>query len=162
MRGELKIAQEHIASAVLRTFLGQVSRPIAIHPSAPGLLTTTPAGQLHELGAILVAAAATHHGWRVTYGGASLPAEDIAAVASHNRVKVVALSMVHPADDPLLAGELRRLRRLLPPAISILAGGRASHGYAEVLREIGAVSLESLSGVEDVLEALRTGGNRAL
>ena len=57
--GELKVAHEHVASACIRTFLGQVSRPMAVHPGAPVLVSTTPTGQLHELGAILVAASAT-------------------------------------------------------------------------------------------------------
>lgn len=156
-RGELKVAHEHVASAVLRTFLGQVARPIALHPSAPGILATTPAGQLHELGAILVAATAAQQGWRVVYGGASLPAEDIVAVATHNRVRLVALSLIHPADDVLLPDELRRLRRLLPGHMAILVGGRASGGYRDVFDEIGAIQVTDLENVETLLQQFREG-----
>jgi hypothetical protein len=34
--------------------------------SAPVLLVATPAGQVHELGALLVGAAAANLGWQVT------------------------------------------------------------------------------------------------
>ncbi len=152
--GRLKVAQEHVATAALRTFLGQVSRPIAVHPAAPSLLVTTPAGQLHELGAVLAAAAAAGHGWRVTYAGAAMPAEEIAAAARTSGARAVALSIVHPADDPAMDGELRRLRRLLPSEVSILVGGRVSGAYADTLRDIGAVAVESLDGFTGALDRM--------
>jgi MerR family transcriptional regulator, light-induced transcriptional regulator len=155
LRGELKVSQEHIASAAIRTYLGQMARPIALHPAAPGLLSTTPAGQLHELGAVLVAAVATLHGWRVIYGGPSLPAEEIASAAVANRVKVVALSIIHPSDDPTLSNELIRLRRLLPTEIQIITGGRASEAYGETLDKVGALWIPGLEALETHLESLR-------
>ncbi len=153
--GGLKVVHEHIASAAIRTFLGQVARPISVHPGAPVLLATTPAGQLHELGAVMVAAAATSHGWRVVYAGASLPAEEIVSAALAHRVAAVALSIVHPEDDSLLAAELRRMRRLLPRTIPVVVGGRASEAYAAALEEIGACRADTLMGLEKILGGIR-------
>lgn len=157
-RGNLKVAHEHIASAVIRTFLGQVARPIALHPAAPALLATTPAGQLHELGAVLVSAAAANHGWRVTYAGASLPAEEIASAAQHNRVSAVALSIVHPEDDPALPNELVRIRRLLAPGIAIIVGGRAVGAYRKTLEAMDAVVVTDLLHFTHELDRLRGAG----
>lgn len=112
-----------MATAVLRTFLGNIARPIALHPRAPVLVVATPAGQLHELGAIIVAAASTSMGWRVVYAGACLPAEEIVSLAIHQGARAVGLSVVHPTDDPILPQELKLLRRLLPGATRILVGG---------------------------------------
>lgn len=153
--GQLKVAHEHVASAAIRTFLGHVARPISVHPSAPVLVTTTPAGQLHELGAVLVAAAATHDGWRVVHAGASMPSEEIVSVVQAHRARAVALSIVHPEDDPHLEEELRRLRRLLPSAVAILVGGRASGAYWSVLEEIEAIRVKSLSDLSGILSPLR-------
>lgn len=153
--GQLKVAHEHVASAAIRTFLGHVARPISLHPSAPILVTTTPAGQLHELGAVLVAAAATNDGWRVVHAGASLPSEEIVTVVHAHRAKAVALSIVHPEDDPHLEEELRRLRRLLPPGVVVLVGGRASGAYGKVLEEIGATRVKTLSELAGILAPLR-------
>ena len=155
--GELKVAQEHVASACIRTFLGRMARPIALHPGAPVLVATTPSGQLHELGAVLVAAAATHGGWRVVYAGASLPSEEIVTVALSQGARAVALSIVHPEDDPELPSELRRLRRLLPVETTIVVGGRASGGYHAVLSEIGATRVGSLAELGGVLDQMRRG-----
>lgn len=153
--GTLKVAHEHIASACIRTYLGQVARPISVHPGAPVLVSTTPAGQLHELGAILVAASATARGWRVVYAGASLPSEEIVSVVRAHSARAVALSIVHPEGDALLPAEVRRLRRLLPTATKIVAGGRASGAYREVLEEVGAIQVVNLLGLAEVLDQLR-------
>jgi len=91
------------------SWLGNHTRSHALPDSAPALIITTPAGQLHELGAIPVGAAAVSQGWRVTYVGPNLPAEEIAGAAQQKRARAVALSVVYPEDDPHLSGELRRL-----------------------------------------------------
>lgn len=149
--GDLKVAHEHVASAVIRTYLGHMARPSALHPGAPVVLVTTPAGQLHELGAALAAAAAAQHGWRVVFAGAALPASEIAAAAIQNRARAVALSIVYPADDPSLGAELIRLRRVLPGEIPLMVGGRAAAGYRVELESIRAICTPSLT---DFLEAL--------
>ncbi len=154
-RGDLKISHEHMATAVLRTFLGNVARPIALHPRAPGILITTPAGQIHELGAILVAAAASGLGWKIVYCGPSMPAEEIASAAAQNPVRAVGLSVVHPSDDPTLGQELMRLRRLLPKETVILVGGRASSAYAAQIAAAGAVRVGSLQEFSGILNGLR-------
>lgn len=157
--GELKVAHEHLATAVIRTFLGHTSRPMAVHPAAPTLLVTTPAGQLHELGAVLAAACASAHGWRVIYLGPSLPAEEIAGAARQGMVRAVALSVVHPEDDPSLAGEVARLRRLLPPEVAVLVGGRACWAYRSAFESIRAMLCDNLDHLAAALEKLRSGKN---
>ncbi len=153
--GALQIAHEHVASAVLRTYLGTVSRPMALHPTAPVLVATTPTGQLHELGAILAAALAATQGWRVVYAGPSLPAAEIAATARQHAAGVVALSLVHPSDDREMAGELTRLRRLLPSSVAVIAGGRAAAAYRDSLEAIGAIHVENLDAFLSLLHRLR-------
>jgi len=157
--GTLKVAHEHFASSVIRTFLANASRPMSLHVSAPVLLATTPAGQIHEIGAALAAAVASSQGWRVVSLGASLPAEEIAAAARHCDARVVALSIVHPADDPALPGELRRLRRLMPASTRMVVGGRAAVGYRSVLAETQATLCETLGELTAALDLLRQGSN---
>lgn len=153
--GTLKVAHEHVATAVIRTFLGGMARSYALPSTAPGLIVTTPSGQLHELGAVLVAVAASQHGWRVTYLGPSLPAEEIAGAAIQDQARAVALSIVYPEDDPHLDHELVRLRELLPSPVAILAGGRAARGYHASLERIGAILLAEIPSLYTTLERLR-------
>ncbi len=141
--GELRIAHEHVASAVIRTFLGNFVRQHSDSPSAPILLVTTPSGQHHELGAMLAASAASDMGWRVTYLGPNLPPEEIAGAFRQNNAHAVALSIVYPGDDPGLPEQLRRLREFLPAGTPIFVGGRAAGLYAAGFAENGVTPCES-------------------
>lgn len=153
--GSITAAHEHFASAMLRTYLAQSARGFARGPNEPVLVVATPAGQLHELGALLAAALAANLGWHVIYLGASLPAPEIAGAANQNGARAVALSLVYPDDDPQLEGELLRLRELLPPGIGLIAGGRALPAYRPVLERIGAYQPNELTEFGDTLDQLR-------
>jgi DNA-binding transcriptional MerR regulator/methylmalonyl-CoA mutase cobalamin-binding subunit len=153
--GAITAAHEHFASAAIRLFLGHAARPFAASDAAPVLVVATPTGQLHELGALLAGAVAAHLGWQVTYLGASLPAMEIASVARQNRARAVALSLVYPEDDPRLEGELARLRELLPPEVTLLAGGRALPAYRKVIERIGGLPINDLAHLGSTLDELR-------
>jgi methylmalonyl-CoA mutase cobalamin-binding domain/chain len=158
--GTITAAHEHFASAAIRVFLGHASRPFAQAANAPHLVVATPAGQLHELGAVMVAAAATDLGWRVTYLGTSLPAAEIAGAATQHHARAVALSIVYPDDDEQLPEELSKLRRYLPGDVKIIIGGRASASYEEAIKRIGATHSSNLSEFSLQLNGLRTTAKR--
>ncbi len=153
--GTITAAHEHFFSAAAKVFLGRVSKQFAAESGAPNLISCTPLGQLHELGAFMVGAAATNLGWRVAYLGAALPAAEIAGAALQNQAAVVALSIIYPEDDPDLPEELLRLRHALPNETSIIVGGRAAPAYANSLKRIRALMVTSLADCCDVLDRLR-------
>ncbi len=159
--GTITAAHEHFASAIIRIFLGHAAKSFAGSESAPGLLVATPAGQIHELGALLVGAAAANVGWHVTYLGASLPAAEIAGAARQNHSRAVALSLVYPEDDPRLAGELRRLREALPAEIALLVGGRAMPAYQHALDTVQALQIKDLTHLCSTLDELRKPARKA-
>lgn len=153
--GSLRIYQEHMASAVVRSFLGQLIRSVGPLGAGPRLLVATPPGQGHELGALMAALTAAAEGWRPLYLGANTPAGEIAAAARQAGARAVALSLTYPADDPQLAEELRLLRRHLPAETALLVGGAAAGGYEGVLEEISAQRLRTLAELRMALGALR-------
>ena len=153
--GTITAAHEHFASSALRTYLAQAARPFASGANEPVLIVATPAGQLHELGALLVGALAANLGWHVTYLGASLPAPEIAGAVLQNRARAVALSLVYPEDDPRMEGELTRLRELLPPDVKLVVGGRATGAYRATLAKIGAQQAKDLTHLCSILDELR-------
>lgn len=154
LAGELTAAHEHFASAHIKAFLNRVTRPFTWREDAPRLVVATPAGQLHELGAVMACSAATNVGWNVTYLGANLPAAEIAGAVRQRHARAVALSIVYPEDCVRLPEELRQLRRSLPPDAVILVGGRAAGGYASCLRELGVVPIQNLPNLCAELERL--------
>jgi MerR family transcriptional regulator, light-induced transcriptional regulator len=155
-RGELRVADEHLATSVIRTFLGAMHATHRPLKGAPLLISTTPAEQWHEVGALLASLSAQSEGWRTLYLGPNLPAEEIAATAINHGASAVALSILFPGEDVLITGELRKLSRSLVD-IPLLVGGRASAHYAPIIEEIGAYHLRDLKGLPALLQTLRSG-----
>ncbi|MGE3537415.1 MAG: MerR family transcriptional regulator [Candidatus Tectimicrobiota bacterium] len=153
--GSLRVAHEHLASAIVRTFLGNLRGTYSVSAVAPNLVVTTPAGQLHEIGALMAACLAAADGWHVTYLGPNLPAAEIAVAAQRPRTRAIALSLIYPDDDPRLSYELRTLHRALPPAVVLLVSGRAALAYREILESIGACRLSTIASLRSQLAALR-------
>ena len=67
--GQIQAIQEHLATAVIRTFLGNLLHTKALGKKAPRIVLTTPPAELHELGALLAAVTADYQGWRAIYLG---------------------------------------------------------------------------------------------
>jgi methanogenic corrinoid protein MtbC1 len=153
--GELRIIHEHVASSVIKGFLSGLRASFNPSDNAPSIVVGTPSRQVHEMGALLVSVAAAAEGWRVTYLGADLPAEEIAAAVQHKGARVIALSLVYPTDDPHLGRELFKLRRLIGEDVLILLGGRAARPYAEIVGQISAQILNNSTDLRGVLRTLR-------
>jgi len=153
--GEIRVANEHLASSVIRGFLYNLLDSYSLNDSAPVMVTATPRGQEHELGALIAGVVAASSGWKVIYLGSNLPAEEIGAVVSYLKARVVALSIVYPNDDLHLKHELKKFKHLLPDGVSIIVGGRAANGYYDVLDEIGAIVVKDSKQLRLKLEAIR-------
>lgn len=153
--GRITVAEEHALSAVLRQFLGNVRSSLAIPKGGPLILLTTPAGQNHEFGALMASVVAASEGWQELYLGPNLPAQDIARAAELRGATAVGLSIVHPPDDPHLSEELRLIRRLLPPAITIMAGGRSAANYLDILEALEIWHVPNLPVFREQLRVLR-------
>lgn len=153
--GELRACHEHMATVQVRFFLGALLFDSMMTTTGPVLLVTTPRGQRHELGALMVAVTAAQAGWLPLYLGPDMPSDEIAFAAGEKNAVAVALSISYPADDPRLAEALRRLRRQLAESVAIVVGGAAVAGYREALAEIGALCPPDLSSLRATLEQLR-------
>jgi DNA-binding transcriptional MerR regulator/methylmalonyl-CoA mutase cobalamin-binding subunit len=153
--GSLRIAHEHLASAIIRSFLDQSYNGPSAGADGPAIVVTTPFGQLHELGALLASATAADMGWHVIYLGPNLPADEIASAFTRSGAGAVAISIVYPSRDARTTKELARLRALLGPEPPILAGGRAAPSYGEVLTETGAILCHNLEDLQRHLKDIQ-------
>jgi methanogenic corrinoid protein MtbC1 len=155
--GTLRPAHEHLASAVVRSFFGSLNGAFPVSPMAPRIIVTTPSGQLHEIGALLAAVTAASEGWRVTYLGPSLPADEIAAAVRQADARAVALSVVTATEDSHIRAEIQRLAQLLEPGTAILVGGRGASGVRSALEAAGAHYLPDYASLRTKLEAIQQG-----
>jgi methanogenic corrinoid protein MtbC1 len=152
--GEIEAIQEHLATAVIRTFLGNLLHTKALGKNAPRIVFTTPPDELHEMGALLAAVTADYQGWSAVYLGPSLPSAAIARAVRMSKARAVGLSIVYPEGPYGLEAELKKLRLLLPREVVLFTGGRAVLEYRSVLNEIEAVQLQDLSAFCAALDTL--------
>jgi len=154
-RGTMRVAHEHLASSVVRTFLSNLRRSAVPSATAPAIVIATPSRQIHELGALLAAVTASSEGWRIFYLGPDSPSEEVAALAIMKGAKAIALSIVYPSDDPYLGSDLKQLRRLVGDKVLLLAGGRAAESYGESLQEISATLVSDMGTLREQLRTQR-------
>ena len=157
-RGSLTPAHEHLATQVVRRVLTWLSAAYESQPDSPTIVIATPAEELHELGAMLVAAVAAGEGWKAVYLGPSLPAADIATAAAQVGASVVALSVVHTDGDATVR-ELRAARSLLPASALLVLGGMAAARLERSLGDKELRVLEDLLALRILLRERRTIGS---
>lgn len=150
-QGVMRPSHEHIATAVIREMLLTPVPGCQTPAHAPELVVATPSGELHELGALIVAASARDMGWYVTYLGPNLPVEEIAACAIARHATAVALSVVYPEGCTTIAEKLRRMRELLPPTMRFIVGGRSSESYRTLLSDEAIQWVKCLHGLDEAL-----------
>ncbi|SKA97795.1 Methanogenic corrinoid protein MtbC1 [Prosthecobacter debontii] len=154
--GEMRPSHEHIATAVIREILMTPVPGSTVATNAPELVVSTLSGEVHELGALLVAASARDLGWRVAYLGPNLPTEEIVVCARARRVRAVAVSLVYPDQCPIIEEKLVKLRNLLPESIALVVGGRAAPGYQERLQLSNVWWGQDLDSLDRILNELST------
>jgi DNA-binding transcriptional MerR regulator/methylmalonyl-CoA mutase cobalamin-binding subunit len=152
--GSLPRPHGHLATAVLRRVLDHVLAT-ATAPLASRDLVVAPLGlHPHELDALIVAAAAAAEGWRVTYVGTGVPAEDIAETVQYLGGHVLALSLVASSGDRVIPRELRRLRTLLPARVEFLVVATTADVQRAAIAETGATPIVGLRMLRTHLRAL--------
>lgn len=155
--GTVSPAQEHLATAAARRVLDECMTLLAPPAGAPALVVATPAGDRHELGALLVGAAAAEAGWFVIYLGVDLPAEAVAEVARRSGARAVALSAVYVAPGAALPGYVAALRSALPQEVALLVGGAAAQAHRRDLRATGISVLLDLGALGEALQRVGAG-----
>jgi MerR family transcriptional regulator, light-induced transcriptional regulator len=158
-RGSFTTAHEHLASDTVRRVLGWIAEAYDAPRDAPLVIVATPSTEMHELGAMLVAAAAASEGWRVVYLGPNLPATDIVAAASQVGANAVALSVVYSDSDHTVR-ELRMTAGSLPPGVIMLIGGMAAMRLERALTDTGIRVLRDLDALRSLLRGYRAGQPR--
>lgn len=152
-RGELRIAHEHAASALLRNLLGTLMRTQPPQTGAATAVAATLSGELHELGVLMAALMAVLRGWKVLYLGPSLPADEILHVLEHSDAAVLLLSLVN-APGPEVERELERLVRGLPPGVALVAGGQSAPLHTNMLGPRATIAPD-LAALDDLLARAR-------
>ena len=128
-RGEISLHSEHVYSEImqdlLRVAFARINRP----DGYPRVLLTTPVGELHTFGILMLQVFLSLKGAYCISLGAQTPPEEIALAARQFRIDITCLSISACFAQRKVVGLLKQLRRLLPPQTTFWAGGA---GVADV------------------------------
>ena len=151
--GNLRIAHEHMATAIIRTFLGSRLALANSDRTGPRILVATPARQSHELGALMVAVTAASSGYRVLYLGGNVPADELIFAARDAGVQAIALSLTCTTMSLDIADDLRRVRQGVHSKVILFLGGTGVTAYRSALGDMQrTVWVDSLSEFPDSLD----------
>jgi methanogenic corrinoid protein MtbC1 len=151
----VSVAHEHLASAAVRRVLGWLLGVYELDGPAPRLVVATPPGQVHELGALMVAVSAAAEGWTVTYLGPDLPVADLVSASAQTEARAVAVSVVYVPDERSVAADLRDIRAGLPARVPLLLGGAGTAAIGAARELPGVIVIDSLSELRSLLRRLR-------
>ena len=122
--GKLSMAQEHLASSLVRNLLGGLMRLYSPEQPPARLMFTTPAGEEHEFGILAAAMLAVGGGLGVIYLGANLPSNEILNAARSAGPDVIVLGITSTEAMPRLQLEIRQVAQKLPTRTELWLGGR--------------------------------------
>ena len=156
MRGQLEIFEEHAYTEAMQTVLRQAIAGLPEPPAdaEPRVLMTTFPGEPHGLGLLMLEAVLALEGCRCVSLGVETPLWDIAMGAAAYRADIVALSFTGCMNPGQIVDGLAELRRKLPAATQLWAGGSAP--AVRRRRVDGVEAFDSLREMPDVLRVWRS------
>ena len=121
-RGELTVAQEHLASGTVRATLQRLLADARASVRGLAVLACAP-GERHEIGLLMLAVLLRADGWQVAYLGADTPVADAVSLAETLDADVLCFSATQVEHGDALRRTLDAGR--LPAGLDVLIGGAA-------------------------------------
>jgi DNA-binding transcriptional MerR regulator/methylmalonyl-CoA mutase cobalamin-binding subunit len=149
--GRLGIAQEHLASGVLRNLLGSMLRVHAPEEPRLSLLFATPPGERHEFGILAGAMLAAAGGLGAVYLGLDLPGAEIAAGARRGAVRAVVLGIIGASGAAGAAASVGEVAAALPRGVELWVGGPRNSEIEQAVARAGGIYVPDFEAYEEHL-----------
>jgi methanogenic corrinoid protein MtbC1 len=150
---KITVAQEHTATSITQYAIAAIY-PRLVPAAVPrgAMVVTGVAGELHQIGANLVADAMEANGWTVRFLGTNLPHSSVLSAVQEISADVLCVSTTMVPSLPSAADLVRTVRgHLGERAPRIVVGGSAYRLAADFSREVGAVA-----AITDLRQAIAT------
>ena len=136
---KINVAQEHFCTAATQMIMSQLYPYIFSGKQKDrSIIVACVGGELHEIGARMVADLFELEGWDSTFLGANTPPEGIVAMVKANRNDVVALSTTMTFNIQHTVEIVRMLRQKVTEPLKVLVGGYAFNMSPGLWKKIGA------------------------
>ncbi|MFK5633382.1 B12-binding domain-containing protein [Ornithinimicrobium sp. LYQ103] len=120
-RAEVSVAQEHLATQVVRAYLGGLGSSLRVG-DGPQVWLACPPRELHDLPLLAFGVLLRERGWRVRFFGASTPLHDLLRTMRLHHPEVVVVS----ADSPARLRASSVVLDLIAGETTLALGGRAA------------------------------------
>lgn len=143
--GRLHIHEEHLFSETVQQTLRIIINNLPVIKPHPYVLITTPEGELHGLGLLIVESSLALEGIKVSSLGVNTPLQDIVTAATQLNVDIVIVSMT--ANYKTLEHReqtLKELRQKLPQHINLYTGGSGTSDMSLIKNVLILKTLEQL------------------
>ena len=147
--GRIAICNEHLYTETMKRLLAEQITRITTPVTGPRVLLTTPTGELHSLGLMMVQTVLTLEGADCISLGAALDPAEIALAAVQYRAEIVGMSFSDAFPAKTIPPFLAQLRQGLPSSVVIWAGGAAA---GRITRKPAGVNV--LLNLPDAIAAL--------
>jgi methanogenic corrinoid protein MtbC1 len=128
--GGIAVHDEHVYSEVIQDILRDAIKQIRPAVDAPKALLTTPFGEMHALGILMLQAFLTLHGVSCVSLGAQTPDEEVAQAAGVYNAEIVCLSFSASFSKRKALAVIRNVRSLIDRERALWVGGEGVNGLA--------------------------------
>jgi len=153
-RGEISVASEHLASAIVESILGQLYYKI-ISGTGTGnkkVVISTVENEAHQIGAKMVSDVFELHGWNSHFLGANTPVEELLKYIEMVRPDILSLSMSIDSHLDYLEKTIERIREEFPQLLILIGGqGLNNNGTEVMLKYSGILYFKDLGSLESFL-----------
>lgn len=149
VHNEFGIAQERVASGLLRSMLGSLFRLYLPSGNPDTVVLATPAGEHRDSELLPGALLAAAHGWRVVYLGADLPAAEVALALRLTNARVLILTVSTPRVG--IDQELNSISKQVAGSARVWIGGSEALKHRPFIDRANWVLLRDLEDLDDRL-----------
>ena len=154
-KGEISIAQEHLASAIVSRVM--VSANLIAEQSSTSrgrVVVSASANEYHEIGASMIADIMEHDGWDVDYLGANVPPDALLQHLRDFNPTFLALSATIPFNVDKVRDTIAQIHQdETLSGLKIMVGGRVFNDHEELWKIVGADGFAAnLSGARNLAQ----------
>jgi methanogenic corrinoid protein MtbC1 len=158
-QGRLEVARASLAAEIAKATLAQLRPLLASEPSNGKLVVVACVeGELHDIGAHIVADFLEMSGFDVRFLGANVPTESLVALVREQPPQLLALSATTGSNVDVLRRTVKAVREAGRHRVPIAAGGQAFAWQPSLRKELDlAISAQSASDLASAARGLLDG-----
>jgi len=135
VQGDYSIPEEHAATAAVETLIASLGGSFDLPEDGAPVVIACAEGETHTLSGRMITALLLFFGWRATFLGAGVPADELEAYLRDGSPQRLALTCSIPSN---LRGARASIMAAHAAGVPVLAGGRAFGTDDRLARAVGA------------------------